>query len=146
MIPISSTTPKPITLPAARFIWIAFLCAACGIIFISHVLKPQPQRTPDVLIGRVFSIVAVAEILIFAFIRSRILAQSQQKAQRGEAAMAQASWGVAQILGFASAMSIVLFGFVLHLLSAPPAWISTALLALGVLNMLAYFPQQSGNR
>lgn len=141
MIDDARTPAKPIAPRVVRLLWVAFLCGACGIAAIGHILKPEPLPPPNAMIGRLLAVVAAAEILIFAFIRRRFLNQAQEKKQRGEADRSQAMWGAAQILGFASALSIVLFGLVLHFVNASPVWISTAFFVAGLVNLAVYYPQ-----
>ena len=140
-------TSKGLTLSTARMLWLVFLGLQGIFIAIAHtILKPNAHAAPAPAIVYAIVGLAVVEIAFFATFRSNLLARARAKAESGEAAQAQATWTLAQILGIVSAEAIVLFGFVLHMFGAQPVWISTALLALGVLNMLAYFPQQSGNR
>jgi hypothetical protein len=86
-------------------------------------------------------LVAAVEIAFFATFRRTLLAKSREQARRGEAAVALKIWTLAQVLGLASAMSIVLFGFVLGLIGAPPPWISTAFFVAGIINLAVYRPQ-----
>ncbi len=40
-------------------------------------------------------------------------------------------------------MSIVLFGFALYIVGAPPHWASIVLFVAGLINLIAYRPQAS---
>jgi MFS family permease len=127
---------------AARIMWVAFLCAASGIIALAHFV-PRPQSQPIPAPAFIYAItgVAMADLAILGIVRRNLLERSRTLSERGEATAGQAAWAVAQTLGLASAMSIVLFGFVLHTLGARPAWISTAFFVAGLLLMAAYRPQ-----
>jgi hypothetical protein len=138
-------SPKPLALEAARFVWAAFLCSACGIMAISRILKPQPHPAPPASFGWALVAVAAVDIVFFGLLRRNILARSQQQAMQGDSTAAQASWSVAQLLGMAAAESIVLFGFVLSVLHTRPSWLHVAFYAVGLLLLVSYLPQRPDN-
>ncbi|HEX4037324.1 MAG TPA: hypothetical protein VHX37_04625 [Acidobacteriaceae bacterium] len=132
---------KPITLQTARFIWVAFLFAACAFIWISLIVRPRPQPAPPVALSWAFAAIGAVDIVLIGAIRRKVLAQSQERSMRGDSDAAQAAWSVAQLLGFAAALSIVLFGFVLSIMGASPPWTSVAFYIAGLLILLGYRPR-----
>lgn len=146
MIPAPGTEPQSLPPQTVRFLWIAFLCGACGIIAIAHYLpKPQSQPVPAPIFVCAIAGVATVDLVFFGIFRRSILERSRAQSERWETT-ALASWALAQILGFASAMSIVLFGVVLSLMGARPPWVPTAFFAAGVLTLVAYYPQFAETR
>ena len=129
------------TLQTARLIWVAFLFAACGIAFIARILTPPPQPTPAAALSWILAAIGAVDIGFIGALRGKILARSEEQSMRGEKAAAQAAWTVAQLLGFASAMSIVLFGFVVKMLDARPPWSSAAFFVVGLLLLVGYSPR-----
>ncbi|MGA8108745.1 MAG: hypothetical protein WBD46_16520 [Acidobacteriaceae bacterium] len=134
------------TLQTARLIWAAFLCAACCIVFIARILTPPPHPTPAAALSWILAAVGAVDIVFIGALRSKILARSQEQSMRGEKAAAQAAWTVAQVLGFAAAMSIVLFGFVFRMLDARPPWFSAAFFVAGLLLLVGYYPRSPETR
>jgi divalent metal cation (Fe/Co/Zn/Cd) transporter len=140
--PAGSSSRQRQVLQTARVMWVAFLCAACGFVALSYrVQPPHPEHVPAPYLSLAFAIVAAADAAILGAIRRSRLAKSQEQARQGDAAQAQVSWLSAQVLGLASALSIVLFGFVLRMIGARPAWTSIAFFAAGLLIMAAYRPR-----
>jgi hypothetical protein len=135
------------SLQGARIIWLTFLCAACGFILVAHLLhRPQGQVIPPPGISWALAAVGAVEIVFFGTFRRSLLARSRNKAQEGDTGRAQAIWAMAQVYGFASALSIVLFGFVLSMVGAPPPWMSAAFFVAGLINIAVYRPQLPNNR
>jgi hypothetical protein len=134
-------TPPGFSLRTARIIWLCFLLAACSFIWIAHVMPQSrtPKPTPAPTFKWILAAVAVADILAIGAIRRNLLGQSQEKLGRGEATAARAGWSAALMLGFASAMSIVLFGFVLSILA--PGWFGAIFYVAGLLLLVSYWPQ-----
>jgi MFS family permease len=142
MIPAPGARPQSLPPQTVRLLWLAFLCGACAIIAIAHFLsRPPSQPVPAPIFVYALTGVATVDIVFFGIFRRSLLERSRARSRRGEAAQAQATWALAQILGFAAAMSVVLFGFVLHLLGAQPPWISTVFFVAGLLNLAVYRPR-----
>lgn len=126
----------------ARMMWVMFPCAACAIIACAYRIgTPHPEHIPAPSLSWTFAAIAAVDFVVFGILRRSLLARSQEQSTRGEPVAAQATWLKAQMLGFAGGMSIVLFGFVLHLMGARPAWISIIFFVAGLLNLVAYRPQ-----
>jgi hypothetical protein len=139
---MTGTPRKGLSLQGARTMWLIYLCSACGFILFAHLLhKPHPHVAPRPAISWAIAAVGVVEIVFFAYFRRTLLAKSQGKRQMGETAAGQSLWALAQLYGFASALSIVLFGLVLSVIGAPPPWISTAFFVAGIVNLAVYRPQ-----
>jgi hypothetical protein len=127
------------SLRTARIVWVVFLVAACWFIVIAHVMHHPPSASAVPSFKWILAAVGAADIVIIGSMRRNLLARSQEQTGRGETAPAQASWFLAQILGFATAMSIVLFGFVLSMMVQ--GWFSTAFFIAGLLLLVSYWPQ-----
>jgi hypothetical protein len=141
MIPGNGSNPR-MSLQAARIMWLVFLCAAGGIIVLAHMTRrSQPPTAPAPVFSRLIAAVAAVDIVVIGLIRRSLLQKSQEQVQRGDAAAGQINWSKAQALGFASGMSIVLFGFVVGMVGARPEWLSTAFYVAGLLILVAYRPQ-----
>ena len=136
---LGGLTPPGFSLRTARMVWLAFLVAACCFIWIAHVMRHPPSAVPAPAFKWIFTAVGAMDIVIIGAIRRNILEQSREKLARGEAAAARAGWSLAQILGLASGMSIVLFGFVLSM--TVQGWFSTAFFIAGLLLLVSYWPQ-----
>jgi hypothetical protein len=147
-MPASDAKQKSLSpLELARVMWIAFLCAASGIIAIAHLVRaPESHTSPNPAFSCAIAGVAIISLLYLAFFRRKLLARSRALSERTESDRALATWRVAQVLGFAAAMSIVLYGFLLHAMQAQPAWISTALFVGGIVVFVAFFPQRPESR
>lgn len=102
-------------------------------------MRHPPSAAPAPPFKWIFTVVGAVDLIIIGAIRRNILEQSREKLTRGEEGAARAAWSLAQILGLASAMSIVLFGFVLSMTSQ--GWFSTAFYVAGLLLLLSYWPQ-----
>jgi len=139
MIPQHGASPQGFSLPKARIIWACFFVAACWIMLIGHITHRVPVSSPAPSFKWILAAVGVVDIVAIGAIRRNILEQSRQKSLRGEAVQAQAAWSVAQMLGFASAMSIVLFGFVLSMMVT--GWFSAIFYLVGLLLLVSYWPQ-----
>jgi hypothetical protein len=136
------TQPAQSQLRVARIMWITFLCWAVADIAIARFrLKPHANAAPSSSLSWAFAAIGALDIVIIGAIRRNALSRSENQAERGETAAAKQSWFSAQVLGLAGGFSIVLFGFVLYLLGAPPAWISTAFFVAGLLNLALYRPR-----
>jgi hypothetical protein len=141
-MPEPGVTGRGLTLQTARLMWVAFLCSQGVFIAIAHtILKQRTHAGPSPAFIYAIVGLAVVELIYFFSFRGKLLARSRAKAEHGEASAAQATWTLAQVFGFAAAESIVLFGLLLRDLGVQPAWISAAFFAVGVLNLLAYYPQ-----
>ena len=105
----------------------------------AHLMHSVPQSNPAPAFKWVFVAVGGVDIVAIATIRRNILGQSREKSLQGETVAAQAAWSVAQLLGFASAESIVLFGFVLSMMVS--GWFSTVFYMVGLLLLVGYWPQ-----
>ena len=129
------------SLQVARVMWVVFVCWACGIIVMAHMIRrPQPPTPPPPAFNRLIAAVAAADIVVIGLIRRGLLQKSQENVQRGEAAAGQIIWGKAQVMGFASAMSVVLFGFLLSMAGARPEWFNTIFYVVGLLLLVSYWP------
>jgi hypothetical protein len=127
--------------------WMAFLIAGCGFVALSHMIRnAQPQPAPSESIIWAIAVVGSVDVVILGVMRRSLLAKSLEQTDRNQVVTGRETWLRAQLLGLASAMSIVLFGFVLHTLGARPAWISTAFFVAGLLIMAAYRPQPPESR
>ncbi len=147
MTPASGTKPQVSPLQLARVMWLMFLAAACLIIAVTYILShPHGQLAPQPSLNWDFAAIGAADIVVLAIFRRSVLGRSRAQSDRGEEAQARESWISAQVLGFASAMSIVLFGFVLHVMGARPPVFSTAFFAAGLVMMVAYWPQRPESR
>jgi hypothetical protein len=134
MIPLAGSQ-HPLSLSTARIVWLAFLVAACGFILLAHAIRPVPSTTPAPAFKWILAAVAAVDIVVIGLIRRSLM----ERSSRGEAAAAKAGWSVAQMMGFASAMSIVLFGFLLSMMRE--GWFSTAFYVAGLLLLASYWPQ-----
>jgi len=142
MTPAPDAKVQATLLQTARTTWMAFLVAGCGFAALSHIIhNPQPRPAPSQGLIWAIALVGVVDVVVFGVLRRSLLARSREQSNGRQVVTGRETWFKAQILGFASAMSIVLFGFVLHTLGARPAWISIAFFAAGLLIMAAYRPQ-----
>lgn len=140
--PTQVATRQARVLRTARIVWVAFLIWACGIILFAHrVQAPRSQPVPPSAVNEGIAVAAIADLALFGFLRRKLLERSRGQLADGESDLAPRAWMSAQMLGFASAMSIVLFGFVLHILGARPPWFSIAFFIAGLLNLAVYRPQ-----
>jgi uncharacterized MnhB-related membrane protein len=144
MNPAPSVKPQTVSpLQVARIIWLMFIGSLGLIIAMALTLmKTQPRSSPDLTFTYAIAGVAVAQLVFLGAFRSRLLGSSRTQSDHGEEVVARQRWVSAQVLGFASAEAVVLFGFVLHTMNARPPWVSTALFVTGVLLMVAFFPQR----
>jgi hypothetical protein len=147
MTPGSGSEPARTPLRVARIIWTAFLCCAVADIAVARFgLKPPVHAAPSLSLSWAFAAIGAADILVIAGVRLNALSRSKDQAKRGETAAAKQSWFSAQVIGFAGGLSIVLLGFVLYLLGAQPAWISTVFFVAGLVNLAVIRPQSPESR
>jgi len=129
------------SLQTARIVWFGYIVAACLFISVAHLLRPNPDRVLAASLKWIFTGIAAADLLILGNLRRAMLEKSQEKLQRGETTQAQASCSVAQMLGFATCMSVVLFGFVLKILGAAPTWFSAIFYFIGIGLLILWSPR-----
>jgi hypothetical protein len=142
MMPARDAKAQATLLQTARIMWMAFLVAGCGFVALSHIIRnAQPQPAPSQGFVWALAVVGVVDVVIFGALRRSLLARSWEQSNGRQVVAARETWLKAQLLGFASAMSIVLFGFVLHLLGAQPPWISTVFFVAGLLSLAVYRPR-----
>jgi len=139
MMPQRGASPQGFSLRNARIIWSCFVVAACWFMLIAHFMRHVSPTAPAPAFKWVLLAVGAVDIVVIGAIRRNFLEQSRDKAARGETVAARAAWSVAQMMGFASAMSIVLFGFVLSMMVA--GWFSTIFYGAGLLLLVGYRPQ-----
>jgi hypothetical protein len=141
MIPAGKAKSSAMMLQTARLMWAMFLCSAFGFAVMTYfLLKPQPHPAPAPTFGYAIAGVAAVDLVIFAFLRGNLLERSLECSERGAAEDARAIWMKAQLLGLASAESVVLFGFILHQLSARPSWLTAIFFVVGIFLMAVYRP------
>jgi hypothetical protein len=134
-------------LRVARVMWWAFLVSAAGDTALAYFrLKPHAGASPQPAFLWAFAVIAALDIVVIGAFRRSALSRSEAQSMRGEAAAARHSWFSSQILGFAGGMSVVLFGFVLYLLGAQPAWVPAVFFVAGMFNLAAYYPKLEENR
>ena len=127
------------SLQLARILWGCFLVSACLIMMIAHMMHPLPTSRSAAAFKWAFVAVGAMDIVLIGAVRRNLLERSREKSLRGEAAAAKAGWSTAQLMGFASGESIVLFGFVLSMMVQ--GWFSTAFYVAGLLLLASYWPQ-----
>jgi hypothetical protein len=147
MTPSPEAKSQDKLLQTGRMMWIFFLIAGCGFFALSRVIhNTQPGPAPSRVFVWAIAAVGVADVVILGLIRRSLLAKSGQQSAQNQAVTARQTWLSAQMLGFASAMSIVLFGFLLHTLGVRPAWIPVAFFIAGLLIIAAYRPRFAASR
>lgn len=129
------------SLRSAQIVWFAFIVWAALIILIAHFLHPRPAQVPAASLKWVLAVIAAADLVILGSVRRTFLERSREKSQRGEASQAQAAWSLAQMLGFAGCLSVVLFGFVLSVMGAAPNWFSAIFYIVGIARLIMWSPR-----
>jgi hypothetical protein len=120
-----------------RIAQVSFIVYAAALFWIMHFLKPQQPAGELTDFHKIIAGVAAADCLIGIWIRRILLNAPAGKLRDGTIANAAKRWFVANIIGYAFAMSTCLFGLVLHVLGAPDR-LAQALVGLGILVMIGY--------
>jgi hypothetical protein len=124
-----------------RIVQIMFVVYAALLFWLMHTIKPTQLPGPLKPIHEAIAAIAVADCLIGIAMRRMFLAGSMRRPHNSAAVDPVKRWFLANVIGFAFAMSTCLFGFVEHMLGAPER-LAQALVGLGIAVMIGLMPGQ----
>jgi hypothetical protein len=122
-----------------RIVQFIFLAYAVFLFWLMHIIKPQEPPGGLTVVHKAIAVFAVIDCVIGMVLRRMIMTGSLGRSGNPAAASPVKRWFSANVIGLAFALSTCLFGFVLHMLSAPGR-LPQALVALGILVMLFLSP------
>lgn len=125
-----------LTLRIMQFLFIAY---AALLFWLMDIVKPQEPAGELTMFHKAIAVLAVVDCLIGIGMRRLFLKGAVGKPRNGLTVTPIKRWYTANIIGLAFAMSTCLFGFALHMLSAPDR-LAQALIALGIVVMLFMNP------
>jgi hypothetical protein len=134
---------QPLSSRQILFIWIGFLVFAAGFIAVPELIGVPPG---DLTTKFHWVCAALGAWAIFGGFRLRRkwLAKSRSSTNGLDA---QKKWALAQVLSFAFANSIILWGFVARMRQpTPPRWFPACFYALGVILLFLWIPRNAPDK
>jgi hypothetical protein len=124
---------------ALRVMQWVFILYAVLLLWLIRVLKPQEPPGPVSVVHEAIAVLAVIDCLAGFVVRRVVLTGSAGRLSNGARVSPVKRWFTANVIGLAFAMSTCLFGFALHMLSAPDR-LAQALVGVGIVAMLFLSP------
>jgi|HubBroStandDraft_1064217.scaffolds.fasta_scaffold14279_2 hypothetical protein len=118
-----------------RIVRILFIVYAASLFWILHILKPSVTTPPAPVLYESITALAVADGLIGILVQRLMLKAKARPLLNGKMRTPAQRWFSANVIRLAFATSTSLFGFELHMLSAPER-LAQILVGLGILYML----------
>jgi hypothetical protein len=133
-------TPAETNLRSARILHVCFLIAAFLYVFVLIQIRP-PERPLSAVVIWANAFVCIVIIGMALFFRSRMVSESAAKLYTNPQDIeALQTWRSGQIVSFAFAEAVVLFGFVLKFLGAH--WnVAGVFFVVGILLLVAWRPK-----